>query len=899
MPNRKIYHRRFPKEGYRKKRRTRRDSYENPRLDPALRPIFQHIGTPDPTPFTPDPFQVEALEALRDDDVLVSAPTGAGKTWIASQASQHYLSQGLKVWYASPLKALSNAIYGQFCHEFGGENCGILTGDRKENPDAPIIVGTTEILRNQLYDAMHMGTDIRADLVILDEAHYLSDPDRGVVWEEVLIYLPARVKLLLLSATIPNGEEICGWLKKNRKRPARVIRANERPVPLEMLFIFPDGYITSLGGKRGLAARVKRYVSSKGGQRRGSRRIPFGEIIQCLRKFDLLPAIFFLKSRMDCNKAILSCDPVERSTESGKRLRSEVRSFLREYPHLEGHRQIDNLMHSAVGAHHAGQLPYWKVLIERLMNRGYLEAIFSTSTVAAGVNFPARTVVLVQSDRYDGHGFTDLTATDLHQMIGRAGRRGKDNVGFALVVPGIHQNPQLIYELRDSAPEPLGSRIHINFSMTLNLLLSHRPWEIKDLLDRSFASFQGERIGSSVQDRWHILITRLKGLLPKGRCDAGDPHEILDYIQKRSELKREAAKLGKRIKREAIMQAYASHLEPGQLFLHRNKTIYVVFHTYMEEGKLFCDAHNIEKRVKSRKGKIRFRRVAWEKIKGIFDYRIDLSGNESAELLQNLFDRIPVEALELIQIKHSEEQDSGELDAVRKRLRALPCETCGYFKDCHTKKNRELHKILDELRTLLLQFEGRGGGLWISFKHHLRFLKETGFVDDADHLTPDGLWASKLRLDHPLLIAEAIRKGAFESISPEILSGCISPFVWDRVQDLELKVHSPISLDVMGTAFSHVMESIEHIRGLKVKRGFDNPPILFWPSASLYLWAKGLPWDQLIHFVPVEEGDMASLVMRTADHLRQVINLSESHPDLAHSAEAAIELILREPVYLS
>ena len=178
MPNRKTYHRRIPKGGYGKKRRAGRDSYENPRLDPALRAIFRHIGTPDPTPFTPDPFQVEALEALRDDDVLVSAPTGAGKTWIASQASQDYLSQGLKVWYASPLKALSNAIYTQFSHEFGGDNCGILTGDRKENPDAPIIVGTTEILRNQLYDAMHEGTDIRADLVILDEAHYLSDPDR-------------------------------------------------------------------------------------------------------------------------------------------------------------------------------------------------------------------------------------------------------------------------------------------------------------------------------------------------------------------------------------------------------------------------------------------------------------------------------------------------------------------------------------------------------------------------------------------------------------------------------------------------------------------------------------------------------------------------------------------------
>ncbi|MBW1773017.1 MAG: DEAD/DEAH box helicase [Deltaproteobacteria bacterium] len=165
-------------------------------MDPLLKPIFSRIGIPEPSPFIPDPFQLEAIEKLQDCDVLVSAPTGAGKTWIASQSISGYLSKGQSVWYASPLKALSNSIYQEFRRDFGPGQCGILTGDRKENPDAPIIVGTTEILRNQLYDAMHKGTRIGADLVILDEAHYLSDPERGVVWEEVLIYLPDRVRLL-------------------------------------------------------------------------------------------------------------------------------------------------------------------------------------------------------------------------------------------------------------------------------------------------------------------------------------------------------------------------------------------------------------------------------------------------------------------------------------------------------------------------------------------------------------------------------------------------------------------------------------------------------------------------------------------------------------------------------
>ena len=262
MTKRKRYYGGSRKGPYKKGRRGgKKGLYERPRFDPQLRHAFRKIGVPESTPFKPDPFQIEALEKLRESDVLVSAPTGAGKTWIASQAIHNYLAEDGRVWYASPLKALSNAIYQEFCHEFGHERIGILTGDRKEKPDAPVIVGTTEILRNQLYDAMHMGESVRADLVILDEAHYLSDPDRGVVWEEVLIYLPSRVRLLLLSATISNAEEVSQWLGRNRGTRTLVVRSNERPVPLEMLFLFPDGLISPLAGRKGLTPAVRKFLS--------------------------------------------------------------------------------------------------------------------------------------------------------------------------------------------------------------------------------------------------------------------------------------------------------------------------------------------------------------------------------------------------------------------------------------------------------------------------------------------------------------------------------------------------------------------------------------------------------------------------------------------------------------
>jgi ATP-dependent RNA helicase HelY len=870
---------------------------ENPSLDPQLKSIFKKIGVPESSPLRPDPFQLEALDKLKTYDVVVSAPTGSGKTWIATQAIHHYLSQGLKTWYASPLKALSNTIYQEFCGEFSGRFCGILTGDRKENPSAPIIVGTTEILRNQLYDAMHEGVSIQTDLVILDEAHYLSDPERGVVWEEVLIYLPARVKLLLLSATISNAEEICEWLEGNRGRKARVVRSRERPVPLEMLFLFPGGLISPLDTKRGLVPRVKRFLTSYRG--RDSSRLNFGDIIQCLRSFDLLPAIFFLRSRLDCDRALYTCNKPDLPYEFRERMRREVREFLQAYPHLEGHRQMRFLLDSLVASHHAGQLPYWKLLVERLMVKGYLDAIFSTSTVAAGVNFPARTVVLVQSDRFDGRDFSNLTATDLHQMTGRAGRRGKDNVGFALIVPGLHQDPQLIHELRDSAPEPLMSQIHINFSMTLNLLLSHRPAEVRDLLSRSFASFQERQRGSTHGKRWKEVMKAVKNLLPVGNCDTSDPYEVIENIQKRAELKREARNLADTVQKEKLLATYREHLKPGRLFLHKNRNVYVVFRTFMEKGNLVCAAHNLRKMVRVRKGEVRLRRVEPHHIKSILDYRIDLPEDMSAEGLQTLFSSIPLENLSPLPVDLMDKEPGAGASGKRPDGGStLACEGCEHVKVCHGGKKSEIRKLLSEFRHLAGQMEGMEGGLWLSFKRHLRFLKETGFVDEGERLTPDGIWASKLRLDHPLLIAEAIREGGFDEVTPKTMAGCLAPFVWDRVQDLDTKVRSPVGLGPMERAFQNLLGSLEKMRVLLARRGFANPQIPFWPGAALFLWSKEMEWRELLFSVPVDDGDMASLIVRTADHLRQVVNLEETHPELASEARQAIRIILREPVHI-
>ena len=217
-----------------------------------LRALLSDIGTPKPAPFKPDPFQMEALTALEFEDVLVTAPTGSGKTWIAREEIRRLLELGKRAWYTTPLKALTNSKYAEFSEEFGPENVGILTGDRKENSDAPLIVGTTEIFRNQLFDALRGGEEVSADLVVFDEAHYLADEERGHVWEEAIILTPPRIRMLLLSATIGNGKEFASWIAEVRGVRCGVItRPGARPVPLRAAFLMPDKRLVPLLGEKG------------------------------------------------------------------------------------------------------------------------------------------------------------------------------------------------------------------------------------------------------------------------------------------------------------------------------------------------------------------------------------------------------------------------------------------------------------------------------------------------------------------------------------------------------------------------------------------------------------------------------------------------------------------------
>ncbi|MCS3920480.1 DEAD/DEAH box helicase [Fervidibacter sacchari] len=448
-----------------------------------VREFLEGMGEPEPQPFTPSDFQIAALNAVLEQDTIVVAPTGSGKTWIAEQAIAHFLAEGRRSWYTTPLKALSNQKYDAFRELFGDENVGLLTGERRENSQAPIIVATTEVLRNLLYTA---SGEIAADFIVLDEAHYLADPERGVTWEEVIILAPPESRFLLLSATIANADELAGWMREIRgQEPALIwVDSKERPVPLRY------GFLDRFG--RPLPLKVVDLLPQKALKRLIWHSINPVDLVHRLRERNLLPAIIFLPRRRDCDEAVRLFRKYR--MEEGREEREAMFAQLaQQFPRLWEHPLARYLIEAGVAPHHAGHLTAWKIAVERMLRAGLVRAVFATTTLAAGLDVPARTVVLPTLRVRDEKGERNLTALEFHQMTGRAGRRGKDKVGFVLIIPRHPRDFERAKELAESEPEDLRSAFRVQYYQVLNLLATMGYEDALTVLDKSFAVYQMAR----------------------------------------------------------------------------------------------------------------------------------------------------------------------------------------------------------------------------------------------------------------------------------------------------------------------------------------------------------------------------------------------------------------------
>ncbi len=451
-------------------------------------------------PFELDDFQKEACDYIDEGkSVVVCAPTGAGKTVIAQHAIHRALENGTRIFYTTPLKALSNQKYYDFGEKYGQDKVGLLTGDTSINRNAQIVVMTTEVFRNMLYGTNFGAVadnmkDVR--YVVLDEVHYMNDEQRGTVWEESIIYCPTNVQIIALSATVANADELTAWINTVHSK-TELVNTDFRPVPLKFYYFDssqPYKLLPLLTPSGALNNKIK-PEKKKFSHGKMKQKTYVKEVVRNLQQNDMLPAIYFTFSRRKCDEQMEKCAGLDLIT---KAERAQIRQFIDDYiaenPYLYNNKHIEYLL-CGVASHHAGLLPSWKLLVEKLFQKGLIKVVFATETLAAGINMPARSTVISSTSKRTDSGHRMLTASEFLQMSGRAGRRGMDEVGYVTIVGTPFQTPEEVAELVLSDANPLESRFSPSYSMVLNLLQRFNLDEAKELILKSFGYFSsGSRL---------------------------------------------------------------------------------------------------------------------------------------------------------------------------------------------------------------------------------------------------------------------------------------------------------------------------------------------------------------------------------------------------------------------
>ncbi|MGH8977275.1 MAG: DEAD/DEAH box helicase, partial [Acidimicrobiia bacterium] len=526
--------------------------------------------------FALDPFQVRALDALDlGRSVLVAAPTGSGKTLVAEYAIARALATGGKTFYTTPLKALSNQKFGDLVRAHGAEQVGLLTGDNSINGEAPVVVMTTEVLRNMIYAASPTLRGLRT--VVLDEVHYLQDPARGAVWEEVIIHLPADIDIVALSATVSNAEEVASWMQTVRGETEAVIE-ERRPVELVHLYLVGDRsseqlHLLPTFAEQGdeatpnpVAARLDARGLPRGRGRRPRLYTPWrSEVVERMWDEQMLPAIIFVFSRAGCDQAVDQC------VAAGLRLttsteRRDLRRIAERHTAALSDDDLDILgydswltgLEAGIAAHHAGMVPPMKEAVEEAFAAGMLKVVFATETLSLGINMPARSVVIEKLSKFTGEHHEFLTPGEYTQLAGRAGRRGIDDRGYVVVL----WNPFVAFEqvagLASRRTYALTSSFRPTYNMAANLVRRYPPEQARHLLNLSFAQYHADRDVVALERQ----LERAREQLGRARGTAGDPGgDVQEYRRLAAEV--DAGKRAAKSEQTPRLEA----LRPGDVVL--------------------------------------------------------------------------------------------------------------------------------------------------------------------------------------------------------------------------------------------------------------------------------------------------------------------------------------------
>ncbi|KNH15556.1 RNA helicase [Arthrobacter sp. ZBG10] len=922
--------------------------------------------------FELDDFQRQACRSLQEGrGVLVAAPTGAGKTIVGEFAIFLALQRGLKAFYTTPIKALSNQKFTELGEKYGAENVGLLTGDTSINGDAPVVVMTTEVLRNMLYADSATLDDL--GYVVMDEVHYLADRFRGAVWEEVIIHLPSEVQVASLSATVSNAEEFGAWLDTVRG-DTDIIVSEHRPVPLwqhvmvgrQIVDLFAgettfdeiappvdasgapatvtaaapgSGFdvnpellsvarsegqqgFRSRPGSGGRNQRGRRGGSdrpARGAQEPGVRRASRPQVIASLDRMDLLPAITFIFSRAGCDAAVAQCvsSGLWLTTEQEQQVIAQrVDAAGQDIPPddldvLGFWTWRDGLLRG-FAAHHAGMLPTFKEVVEKLFVDGLVKAVFATETLALGVNMPARSVVLEKLDKYNGEAHVDITAGEYTQLTGRAGRRGIDVEGHAVVLWQPGTDPTAVAGLASRRTYPLNSSFRPTYNMSINLLAQFGRARAREILESSFAQFQADRSVVGLAKQVRSREESLAGYAKSMTCHLGN---FTEYARLRRELS-DAENAGTKSKyrnRKSLSDDSLARLLPGDVVdvpggrAPGPAIVLSSDHGSREPRPAVLTLDNQLRRIGTDDLEGPISPVTRIRIPKSFNAKVPKSRRDLASSARNaLRENRPLAP------GHTRNDDFGRAAALpdqdkritelRRALRAHPCHGCSERED-HARWAERWWKLRRETDGLVRQIQGRTNTIAKTFDRVCDVLSTYGYLESAPDgrlsISPDGQRLRRIYGEKDLLISQSLRLGAFNDLDAVEVAALASVLVYQaKREDRGLRPRMPsvsleTSVDLVVREWS-ALEDVEEDNKLPLT---GEPELgLVWP---MYKWARGRHLQEVLNGTDLAAGDFVRWVKQVVDLLDQLAKIPGLEPRLSRLCAEAIALIRRGVVAYS
>jgi ATP-dependent RNA helicase HelY len=870
-------------------------------------------------PFPLDDFQVRAAQALEEgESVLVAAPTGSGKTVVAEFGIERALSRHLKAFYTTPLKALSNQKFGDFARRWGEHRVGLLTGDNSINSEATVVVMTTEVLRNMLYESSDtldgLGT------VVMDEVHYLQDPYRGAVWEEILIHLPLSVSVVCLSATVSNAEEFGEWIGALRG-PTRVVIEERRPVPLENLYLVgrelhpmhvehqghlnPNPYLVSLD-KRELRVTHRQRRSSgtwvtshQGRPREGHRRFYVPRREEVVRRLDeegMLPAIYFVFSRAGCDASVryLMEAGVRLTTREQERRILEIADTQAAWIDVEelsalGYFELREALGAGIAAHHAGMLPVFKEIVEDLFAAGLVKVVFATETLSLGINMPAKTVVIEDLWKFSGERHELLTPGEYTQLTGRAGRRGIDEKGNAVVLYQTQVPFERVAGLASTRTYELRSSFRPSYNMTVNLVRNYTLEEAHHLLNSSFGQFLADRSVVTLERQAERDRAYLDGYLTSMACDRGDFAEYWELRERGKRIREQASRSRDRDRVQQARDTLAA-LRPGDVIFvpsERRRGLAVVLGTREGRPTLLTQDR-------------RYFRASASDFEDLGPpqpvARIELPRSGSARSQRFRRDI----AAELARLRPQRPRARAAWPDPAAQSRAAELERLSEQHSCHSCPDRADHerwarratKLQHELAALDRRIRSRTETLGRQFDRVLAVLEALGYVERFG-LTAKGEQLRRIYGEGDLLVVESLSEGLFDTLSPSEMAALVSTMVYESRERTPRRTDIPTA--ALRSRFQELTRLRENVRRvedrLQVALSRDLDPG-FVPT--IFEWAEGKPLDDVLAASGSSAGDFVRNCKQLLDLLRQIEEVAE--PDVAGLARQAHQAVNRSVV---